>query len=329
MSKTTRRTVVTGLAFACVLAFGALTTTAQAQPVQIRLGYGSAAEEPLWLLMAKPDMFKNVGKVYTLEGTQFPASDKRAQAFEAGALDISSWSANAVLSAAAEGVEMKLLASISKESQRGFSTTFYSKADSGIKTVKDMKGKTVAVNGFGTSGHLWVKAALERNGMTESDISLVPIRFPAMGESLAAGKIDVGMFPQPFAAMVEKQQKVNKVFTAKDAAPFEEELMLIATKEDYLKKNEAVVRAFLEDLQQATKFYAAKPKEARQMLIDAKFVRFSPEIYLTLQDYLHDESLMVDAGALEKMQDLQIKAGFQKKRADVKALVDNSYIPKK
>jgi ABC-type nitrate/sulfonate/bicarbonate transport system substrate-binding protein len=328
MSKTSRRNALSGLAFACVLAFGTLANTVHAQPVNIRLGHGSAAEEPLWLMMAKPEMFKNNGKVYTLEATVFPASDKRAQAFEAGALDISSWSANAVLSAAAEGVKMKLLASISKESPKAFSTTFYALADSSIKTVKDMKGKTVAVNGFGTSGHLWVKAALERNGMTEDDIKLVPIRFPAMGESLAAGKIDVGMFPQPFAAMAEKQLKVHKVFTAKDAVPFEEELMLIAAKEEYLKKNEAVVRAFLSDLQEATRFYAEKPREARQMLIDAKFVRFSPEIYLELQDYLHDVSLAVDSEALEKMQDQQIKAGFQKKRADVKSLVDNSFIPK-
>jgi ABC-type nitrate/sulfonate/bicarbonate transport system substrate-binding protein len=318
--------VLTGLAV--IMAMGVAAFQAKAEPVTIRLGYGAAAEEPLWLLMAKPDMFKNAGKAYKLEGIIFPSSDKRAQAFEAGALDISSWSANAVLSAAAEGLEFKLLASISKESARAFSTTFYALADSGIKTVKDMKGKTVAVNGFGTSGHLWVKAALEKNGMTDSDINLVPIRFPAMGESLAAKKIDVGMFPQPFAAMVEKQQKVQKVFTAKDAVPFEEELMLIATKEEYLKKNETVVRAFLADLQQATKFYAEKPKEARQMLIDAKFVRFDPAIYLDVNDYLHDVNLAVDVEALEKMQDLQLKAGFQKKKANVKAIVDNSYIPK-
>src|SRR5215475_2656495 len=51
---------------------------AQAQTT-LRLGYGAAAEEPLWLLLAKPDLVKNYGKTYTLEGTRFTGSDKRAQ----------------------------------------------------------------------------------------------------------------------------------------------------------------------------------------------------------------------------------------------------------
>jgi hypothetical protein len=37
--------------------------------------------------------------------------------------------------------------------------------------------------------------------------------------------------------------------------------------------------------------------------------------------------MQVDAGALEKMQEFQIKAGFQKKSADVKSLVDLGYLP--
>jgi len=38
--------------------------------------------------------------------------------------------------------------------------------------------------------------------------------------------------------------------------------------------------------------------------------------------------LRVDAEALEKMQAFQIKAGFQQKRADLRALVDLGYLPK-
>src|SRR5215831_6521832 len=60
-------------------------STATAEPVKFRLGYGGAAEEPMWLIVAKPDLAKNYGKAYTLEATKFTSSDKRAQAFEAGA----------------------------------------------------------------------------------------------------------------------------------------------------------------------------------------------------------------------------------------------------
>src|SRR6478609_5068910 len=148
---------------ACVLALLAGGVgTALAQPATLRLGYGTAAEEPLWLVVAKPELAKNQGKAYTLDATRFTGSDKRAQAFEAGAIDLASSSANGVIFGAAEGVTGKIIASISRESQRGYSTTFYAMATSPIKTVSDMKGKTVSVNGFSTSGHLWLKTALEK-----------------------------------------------------------------------------------------------------------------------------------------------------------------------
>ena len=325
MFSTDRRGIFAGLVALCAVA---LAGAAHAQVPQIRLGYGPAAEEQLWLLIAKPDVGKHYGKAYTLEATRFTGSDKRAQAFEAGALDLASSSANGALFAAAEGVRMKIIASLSKESAKAFSTTYYALADSPIRTVKDLKGKTIGINGFSTSGHLWVKVALEKNGLTEKDVTLVPVRFPAMGEALRGGKIDVGMFPQPFAAMAEKDMKVRKIFTAKDAAPFDEELIVMTAKEEFLKKNAAAVKAFLEDLALATRFYIAKPREARQILIDTKMVRATPDVYLDMHDYYHDADLRVDAEALEKMQDLQLRAGFQKKRADVKVMVDNSYLPK-
>src|SRR5262249_58416294 len=63
----------------------ATANAALAQPTILRLGYGAAAEEPLWLVVAKPDLAKNYGKAYTLDAIRFTGSDQRRQAFEAGA----------------------------------------------------------------------------------------------------------------------------------------------------------------------------------------------------------------------------------------------------
>jgi len=302
--------------------------TAVAQPVTLRLGYGLAAEEPLWVVVTKPDLAKNYGKAYVLDATRFTGSDKRSQAFEAGAIDLAASSANGVIFAAAEGVTAKAIASISRESPRGFSTSYYVKNNSPIKSVADLKGKTVGINGFYTSGHLWLKTALEKNGLDDTDVTITPVPFPAMQEALEAGKVDVGMFPQPFAALAEKQAKVRKIFDAKYGVPFEEELIVLIGKDEFLKKNASAVHAFMEDLKAAMQFYLEKPREARQLLIDQKMVRVNPDVYLTMHDYYRDPTLRVDADALEKMQAIQIRAGFQKKKADVRSLVDLSYLPK-
>jgi ABC-type nitrate/sulfonate/bicarbonate transport system substrate-binding protein len=233
-----------------------------------------------------------------------------------------------VIFAAAEGVTAKMIASISRESPRGFSTSFYVKDDSPIKSVADLKGKIVGINGFYTSGHLWLKTALEKQGLAETDVTITPVPFPAMQEALEAGKVDLGMFPQPFAALAEKQAKVRKIFDAKYGIPFEEELIVLIGKDEFLKKNAGAVRAFLEDLKASMQFYLEKPREARQLLIDHKMVRVNPAVYLAMNDYYRDPSLRVDDEALEKMQAVQIAAGFQKKRADVRSLVDLGYLPK-
>ena len=319
--------ILSAIVSACAVAF-AVASAAQADPVKLRIGYGVAAEEQLWLLIAKPDIGTHYGKLYTIEGTRFPGSDKRAQAFEAGAIDLASSSANGVIFAAAEGVTGKIIASISRESQRGYSTTFYSLASSPIKTVNDMKGKTISVNGFSTSGHLWLKTALEKAGMNEKDVTIVPISFPATAEALRSGKIDVGEFPQPFDALLQKGAQVTKIFSAKDAIPGDEELIVLEGKEQFLKANAAAIRAFLDDLGAATRFYLAKPKEARQILIDTKMVRVPADVFLGMSDYYRDPAMHVDVATLEQMQDYQFNAGFQKKKADIKQLVDMSYLPK-
>jgi len=298
-----------------------------AAPVTLRIGYGGAAEEPLWLLIAKPELGKNYGKLYTLDATRFQGSDKRAQAFEAGAIDLAAGGAIGVIFAAAEGVTAKIIASICRESSRGFSTSYYAKSDSTIRSVADLKGKIVGINGFSTSGHLWLKAALEKNGLSDTDVTITPVPFSAMQEALAAEKIDLGMFPQPFAALLEKDAKVRKIFDAKYGLPFDEELDVIIGKDEFLKKNAVAIRAMLEDLKAAMHFYLEKPREARQLLIDTKMVRVSSDVYLGMNDYYRDSTLRPDADALVEMQQFQIKAGFQSKSVDVRALVDLNYLP--
>jgi len=232
MGSVNRRNVCLGLGAAAGLSLGVF--RARAAPLAIRLGYSLAAEEQLWLLMADPSLGKNYGKLYTLEATRFTGSSQRAEAFAAGAIDLASSGAEGAIFAAAEGISSTLIASISRESIKGgFNTTFLALASSPISKVEDLKGKTIAVNGFSTTGELWLKTALDRHGIAENDVTVVPIAFPAMAESLRSGRIDVGEFPQPFDAMARKDMQVRTIFTSKEGMPFDEELVVIAGHEIY------------------------------------------------------------------------------------------------
>src|SRR6202048_2157951 len=220
--------------------------------------------------------------------------------YEADAIDIASSGAVGVLFAAAEGVTGKVIASLVRESPRGFATSYYVKVDSPMQTVGDAKGKIVGINGFATDGQLWLETALARHNLSDADVTITPVPFPAMSEALRSGKVEIGEFPQPFADMVEKDFPVPKLFDSQYGMPFEQELIILLGKEAFLGANATAVRGLLDDLRASLAFYLEKPREARQILMDAKMVRLAPDIYLNMKDVYRDPSPRPVAAALER-----------------------------
>lgn len=312
-----------------LLAALTVAASAVAQPVKIRVGHGVAVEEQLWLMKAKPDITPNQGKAYTLEFTLFRGTDTRFKAYEAGELDILTSSGSSALVAASQGLTFKAVASVSRESRKGFHTQYFVKANSPIKTVADLKGKIVGNNAARSSIELWARLAIAKAGLNpDRDVTWAVLPFPAQGEALRSGKIDVGAFPQPFAAFEMKKGGVRALFNSKDAVPFDEELILIMVKPEFAQRNDAVLRAFLADLKAATRFYLDKTKEARQALLDAKLVQVPAEIFLDMEDNYREPSLAIDVPALGQIQDILLQHGYQKNKIDPASFVDQSYLPK-
>lgn len=71
------------------------------------------------------------------------------------------------------------------------------KADSGIKALRDLRGKTIAVNTRRNIVDLAVLRALKKERITASDIKLVELPFKDMETALRSGKIDAATLPEP------------------------------------------------------------------------------------------------------------------------------------
>ena len=76
MKAVARRDVLIGGSAASFCGF--IARSSRAAPVTLRIGYGGAAQEPLWLLIARPELGRGQGTNYTLEAIRFQGSDKRA-----------------------------------------------------------------------------------------------------------------------------------------------------------------------------------------------------------------------------------------------------------
>jgi ABC-type nitrate/sulfonate/bicarbonate transport system substrate-binding protein len=304
---------------------------AQGAPL-IRLGRGFAAEENLWLMSARPDLTPNQGKRYELKQILFQANPERFQAFLAGEIDAGTAPGLAVIFARAQGLDMKIVASVSQEAagRQWFSTTYMVKDDGPIKSVKDLKGGTIAIVGIKTATDLWARAGLINAGLVpDRDTKVVPMSFPAIGEAVRTGKVSAGTFVEPFYSAEVAKGGLRKLFTATEAVGYDHELLDIWFGEKFLKDHPDAVRAFLADYVAVTKYYLANTDQAKRDLHKAGFVRTPLEIYLKNADWRRSPDGRVDVESLRKLSVFMLdKLQWLEKPVNVDSMVDQGFLPR-
>jgi len=304
---------------------------AQTAPL-IRFGRGFAAEEQVWLMSARPDLTPNQGKRYQLKQILFQANPERFQAFLAGELDAGTAPGLAVIFARAQGVDMKIVASVCLEAagKEWFSTTYMVKDDGPVKRVQDLKGGTIGVVGIKTATDLWARAGLINAGLVpDKDTKVVPMGFPVIGDAVRTGKVSAGTFVEPFYSAEVAKGGLRKLFTATEAVGYDHELLDIFFGEKFLKANPDAVRAFLADYVAVTKYYLANTAQAKADLHKAGFVRTPLETYLKNADWKRDPNARVDVESLKKLSSFMLdKLQWLEKPVNVDSMVDQSYLPR-
>jgi NitT/TauT family transport system substrate-binding protein len=81
----------------------------------------------------------------------------------------------------------------------------YVMPNSPIKSLADLKGKTVAINAPDNILYLLAASVLTEHGLSPSTVHFVTkYSFPEMPAALASGKIDAAVLPEPFASGAEQ-----------------------------------------------------------------------------------------------------------------------------
>jgi ABC-type nitrate/sulfonate/bicarbonate transport system substrate-binding protein len=301
-------------------------------PPLIRLGRGFAAEEQVWLMSARPDLAPNQGKRYQLKQILFQANPERFQAFLAGELDAGTAPGLAVIFARAQGMEMKIVASVCLEAkgEQYFTTTYMVKDDGPVKSIKDLKGSTIGVVGIKTATDLWARAGLINAGLVpDKDTKVVPMAFPVIGDAVRTGKVGAGTFVEPFYSAEMAKGGLRKLFTAVDAVGYDHELLDIFFGEKFLKEHPDAVRAFLADYVAVTKYYLANMEQAKTDLHKAGFVRTPLPAYLKTRDWKRDPNARVDVESLKKLSAFMLdKLDWLEKPVNVDSMVDQSFLPR-
>jgi NitT/TauT family transport system substrate-binding protein len=77
--------------------------------------------------------------------------------------------------------------------------------NSGMTNVKQLEGKTIAVNALGSVAQLLVSSALAAQGVPAAKVHFVAMGFPAMPAALKAHHIDAAYLPEPYLSQAEEQ----------------------------------------------------------------------------------------------------------------------------
>ncbi|NMN60674.1 sulfonate transport system substrate-binding protein [Xanthobacter sp. SG618] len=194
---TRRHFAVLASSLAGALALGA--GPARAQEKVVRIGYQKYGT--LILLKNKgllEPLLKPLG--YSVKWAEFPAGPQLLEALNAGAVDFGNTGEAPPIFAQAAGAP---LVYVGYEPAAPQGEAILVPKDSPLKTVADLKGKTVALN-KGSNVHYLLVKALEKAGVPYSDIKTAYLTPADARAAFERGSVDAWAIWDPFQAAAEK-----------------------------------------------------------------------------------------------------------------------------
>jgi NitT/TauT family transport system substrate-binding protein len=198
------------------------------------------------------------------------------------------------------------------------------KKGSPIKTLRDLRGKRVAINAFGTHTHMVMLAdVLPAAGLTKTDLTLVELPWSQMAPSVISGAIDVGMVWEPFATNHPPDTEI--VSWLKEAIPAGDypqggyASAINIVNADFLKKNPAAVEAWRRGYKKGLDFFRQSPREANQ--IASKYLKLSVDLLEKVPYPIYTQDGSVPVGLVQKAADRMKGLGLIERQVDVSQYV--------
>ena len=167
------------------------------EKAEISLGLLPIADVAPVFIAIEQGFFADEGLTVSTEFTQGGAATIPALA--SGDLDIGFGAYPSFFNAVSQDLPLKIISEANRPAP--LFAGLYSMPDSGIATVTDMTGKTIAVNTLNNVVQLAVQAQLVDAGMSLDDVTLVEIPFPDMVATLERGDVDVIAVVEPFGTI--------------------------------------------------------------------------------------------------------------------------------
>jgi NitT/TauT family transport system substrate-binding protein len=148
------------------------------------------------------------------------------------------------------------------------------KADSPVRSPKDLAGRTVAANTLKNIVETSVHASVTKDGGDASKVKFTELAFPDQVPALQSGRVDAIFVVEPFqqAAVAAGARKIASSYV--DAAP-DLTVAMYFTSQQLLSKDPDLVKRFTEAMKESLTYADAHPDEVRDAL--GTYTKIPPE----------------------------------------------------
>jgi len=170
-----------------------------------------------------------------------------------------------LIKAVAGGLNLAAVAGGHFETEQATTNALIAGAQSGVRSARDLAGKTVATPSIGAILQVAQLHWLKREGIDLKSVHFVEMPFPNMGDQLAAGRIDAAIAAEPFASRM----------IAAGNTSLGNELLQVAnpalatvwiSDRTWAQANQPAVVNWTAALRQAAAFIVREPVQAREIL---------------------------------------------------------------
>lgn len=196
----------------------------------------------------------------TVTWVQSLGSNKALEFLNAGSLDFGSTAGAAALIGRINGNPVKSIYVYSRPEW----TALVTREETGIASVKDLAGKSIAVT-RGTDPHIFLVRALAEAGLSEMDVNLVLLQHPDGKLALLRGDVDAWAGLDPLMGAAEVENGAQLFYRNPDFNSWG----ILNTSETFAAEHPDVVRRVLATYEQAREWAIAHPDDLKQILVSA------------------------------------------------------------
>lgn len=305
-------------------------TSTSAGKEKIVIGYfPNINHVPAMVAKDKGFFEQQLGDGTTIEYKTFAEGGSFMTALKTGEIDAGLVGPGPAMNNYSTGADVKIIAGASTGG-----TVVLARKGVEINSVEDFAGKTFITPGVGCTHDVQYETYLEEQGITSQRIGGTmkhltgqPAQYAAM---LKAGKVDIAVAPEPWAAVIEKETGAEVVI-GWDEVSFGETLpaSVMVTSGKMIEENPETVQKIIDAHKEAVKFINENPAEAQEITIkDIKettgqeLERDVVELAWERIGFTHE----VDAQAIQDFSDSSYALKFLKDKPEFKTLIDDSYL---